>query len=491
VGTPKPGSQQDQQNVGEENPPSIPSSVSVAPSPSISPRSQRLTGSPASMGSSTTIHTTGTAITSMPLPLNLAPPGSSNLNPIQISSPSTLPSLSFSAAMSYTSNLASTNTAAPSSLTSVTTQQPSSLVTSLPGVSASVPNVIPSSATAGVPSSFTMTSTQGLPLPSSYGTHPASTHAGFTSTVHTGAGTLSSMPSKTGIMTSVTAVAPPSAPVANIRTQSVATTTMESIPPSYPQNITATTASTKLVVSSSGVGVPTSGLKPNANLAAALAAAEMVKMEAELIAQRSNLTSTPGGVMQRPGPPSISASPITQPGVSGVGVRTTLAGPGIGAGGPAGIPRSVGTGISGITTNVTQPLHPGAQPVGPGVQTSLPGTQPGMSMPSGIAPLAASTGMSVVPMGSAAPTSVPTSAVSYVTTAAPAPLPPTISAQQPPPTLPSSIAHLPATQPQPLPASFPSTVQPSMPGMQPPSMPQVSRAGDSSQGFIWGIHPFP
>lgn len=234
------------------------------------------------------------------------------------------------------------------------------------------------------------------------------------------------------------------------------------------------------MVSSSGVGVPTSGLKPNANLAAALAAAEMVKMEAELIAQRSNLTSTPGGVVQRPGPPSISVSPITQPGVGGVGVRTTLAGPGIGAGGPAGIPRSVGTGISGITTNVTQPLHPGAPPVGPGVQTSLPGTQPGMSMPSGVAPLAASTGMSVVPMGSAAPTSVPTSAVSYVTTAAPAPLPPTISAQQPPPALPSSIAHLPATQPQPLPASFPSTVQPSMPGMQPPSMPQVRRARDSS-----------
>jgi len=196
--------------------------------------------------------------------------------------------------------------------------------------------------------------------------------------------------------------------------------------------------------------------------------------------------------MQRPGPPSISASPITQPGVSGVGVRTTLAGPGIGAGGPAGIPRSVGTGISGITTNVTQPLHPGAQPVGPGVQTSLPGTQPGMSMPSGIAPLAASTGMSVVPMGSAAPTSVPTSAVSLPLPRLPLPpLPPTISAHSHPQLSRPACSLFLATQPQPLPASFPSTVQPSMPGMQPPSMPQVSRAGDSSQGFIWGIHPFP
>jgi len=39
-------------------------------------------------------------------------------------------------------------------------------------------------------------------------------------------------------------------------------------------------------------------------------------------------------------------------------------------------------------------------------------------------------------------------------------------------------------------ASHPLSNHPCLACSHPP-MPQVSRAGDSSQGFIWGIHPFP
>ena len=429
--------QQDQHNFAEENPPSVPSASSIAPSPqnptaSTSPR-QRLTASPAAVASSTiamSSHVTATALaqpvsTNTSLSLSFTTPGSSSQYPIQISSPSVVvPTLSFSATMSpsYTSNLSSSTTATLlSSLSSVAathSQQP--LTSSFSGVSTSgfASSLPPSSA-------GTMASGQSL---NSYNAPTASTHPA----PHTSAGVSSFASSfqapKSGTMVSMATDG------SNVPTQVATTAGMGGTPPAYIQHTTAGATMVQTPVASNvGVSNSTVTSKAATNLAAAHAAAEMVRQQAEASAQIGTFPSQatgPAGVMSgitRPGVPTIPST-LSQPRPAHAGLVVSQ----------AGIPG----GNLNATANVGIPLQSGTQ-------TAL-GAQSVMSMPSTVPPMAASTtvtGMQQQHGGAAVSVA---SSVSSFTTGSPAlPIVPT-SVQQPATALPSSISHAPVSQPQPI-----------------------------------------
>ena len=433
------GNQQDQHNFGEENPPSVPSASSIAPSPqnmtaSTSPR-QRLTASPASVSSSTiamSSQVTGTALaqpisTGTSLSLSFATPGSSSQYPIQISSPSVVPTLSFSAAMSqsYTSNLSSSTTATLlSSLSSVSTthnQQP--LTSSFPGVSTSgFPSPLPPSSTGAVASGQSLTP---------YNVHTASTHPDLLSAApHTSAGVStfasSFQPPKTGTMVSMATAG------SDVPAQVATTAGIGGTPPAYVQHTTAGATMVQTSVASSMGAQPTSTVasKTNTNLAAAHAAAEFVRQQAEASTQMGTFSSPatgPGGVM--PG--------VARPGVPNVPTTLSQPRPGGHVAGQAGIPG--GNLNTGATTNVVVPLQSGT--------TNL-GTQSVMSMPSTVPPMAPSTTVTGMQHGGAA-VSVSSSVGSFTTGSPALPIVPT-SVQQPTTSLPSSISHVPVSQPQPM-----------------------------------------
>lgn len=426
--------QQDQHNFAEENPPSVPSASSIAPSPqnqtaSTSPR-QRLTASPAAVASSTiamSSHVTATALaqpisTGTSLSLSFTTPGSSSQYPIQISSPSVVvPTLSFSAAMSpsYTSNLSSSTTATLlSSLSSVATthsQQP--LTSSFTGVSTSdfASSLPPTSA-------GTMASGQSL---TSYNVQTASTHPA----PHTSAG-VSSFASnfqsqKSGTMVSMATAG------STVPTQVATTAGIGGTPPAYNQHTTAGAVQTPVASNMGGSNSTVTSKAAATNLAAAHAAAEMVRQQAEASAQIGAFPSQatgPAGIMSgmtRPGVPTI---PSSQPRPAHAGLVTSQ----------AGIPG----GNLNTTANVVIPLQTGTQ-------TAL-GAQSVMSMPSTVPPMAASTtvtGMQQQHGGAAV--SVASSVGSFTAGTSALPIVPT-SVQQPASALPSSISHIPVSQPQPI-----------------------------------------
>ena len=432
------GNQQDQHNFSEENPPSVPSASSIAPSPqnttaSTSPR-QRLTASPASVASSTiamSSQVTGTALaqpisTGTSLSLSFATPGSSSQYPIQISSPSVVPTLSFSTAMSqsYTSNLSSSTTATLlSSLSSISTthnQQP--LTSSFPGVSTSgFPSPLPPSSTGAGASGQSLTP---------YNVHTASAQPDLLSAAPhtTGVSTFASsfQPPKTGTMVSIATAG------SNVPAQVATTAGIGGTPPAYVQHTTAGATMVQTSVASSMGAPPTSTVasKPNTNLAAAHAAAEFVRQQAEASTQMGTFSSpatAPGGVM--PG--------VARPGVPNIPTTLSQPRPGGHVAGQAGIPG--GNLNGGATTNVVVPLQSGT--------TNL-GAQSVMSMPSTVPPMAPSTTVTGMQHTGAA-VSVSSSVGSFTTGSPALPIVPT-SVQQPTTSLPSSISHVPVSQPQPM-----------------------------------------
>ena len=214
----------------------------------------------------------------------------------------------------------------------------------------------------------------------------------------------------------------------NVPTQVATTAGMGGTPPAYIQHTTAGATMVQTAVASNmGVSNSTATSKAAANLAAAHAAAEMVRQQAEASAQIGNFPSQatgPAGIMPgvtRPGVPTIPTS-LSQPRPAGLVTGQT------------GIPG----GNLNATANVVMPLQTGNQ-------TSL-GAQSVMSMPSTVPPMAASTTITGMQHGGAA-VSVSSSVGSF-TTGSPALVP--TSVQQPTTALPSSIPHVPVSQPQPM-----------------------------------------